>query len=97
MIYITKCICVIRYPCTSKQRTIDSVGIKSELKQSYTFPKENETKQGNLKDIVTFDMTGAIKIEPEDLDFNFEDIPDECILSDMDSMMKQKTILTQIW
>ena len=56
------------------------VGIKSELKQSYTFPKENETKQGNLKDIVTFDMTGAIKIEPEDLDFNFEDIPDECIL-----------------
>ncbi len=61
------------------------VGIKSELKQSYTFPKENETKQGNLKDIVTFDMTGAIKIEPEDLDFDFEDIPDECILSDMDN------------
>ncbi|MFY7728196.1 MAG: DNA cytosine methyltransferase, partial [Flavobacterium sp.] len=37
----------------------------------------------NLKNIVKFDMTGAIKIEPED--FDMSTIPPECILTDMDN------------
>ena len=30
-------------------------------------------------------MEGAIKIEPDDLDFDFNDIPDECIITNMDN------------
>jgi DNA (cytosine-5)-methyltransferase 1 len=37
----------------------------------------------NLKNIVKFDMTGAIKIEPAD--FDMSTIPPECILTDMDN------------
>jgi DNA (cytosine-5)-methyltransferase 1 len=61
------------------------VGIRSDLKQDFNFPNENDKKQGDLKGIIQFSMEGAIKIEPADLDFNFDDIPDECILSDMDN------------
>jgi DNA (cytosine-5)-methyltransferase 1 len=37
----------------------------------------------NLKNIVIFDMTGAIKIEPDD--FDMTSIPPECILKDMNN------------
>ena len=61
------------------------VGIRSDLKQSFKFPEESEDKIGNLKGIVTFNMKGALKLESEYLDFNFDDIPKECILTDMDN------------
>jgi DNA (cytosine-5)-methyltransferase 1 len=61
------------------------VGIRSDLKQEFTFPEEKKEKTGNLKDIIEFNMTGALKLEKEDLDFNFEDIPDDCILTDMEN------------
>ena len=61
------------------------VGIRRDLEQSFTFPQENESKTGNLKDIIQFNMEGAIKIEPEDLDFDFDDIPDDCVLTDLNN------------
>ena len=60
------------------------VGIRSDLKQEFTFPEEGE-KKGDLKDIVSFNMEGALQVEPEYLDFDFDDIPKECILTDMDN------------
>jgi len=59
------------------------VGIRKDLKQTFTFPKENNEKCGDLKKIVSFNMKGALKIEPEYLDFDFDDIPEECIMKDM--------------
>jgi len=61
------------------------VGIRSDLKQNFIFPEENENKSGNLKDIIKFTMEGALKIEPEYLDFDFNTIPDECIIKNMDN------------
>ena len=61
------------------------VGIRQDLNQDFEFPEQNENKSGNLKDIVRFTMEGTLKLKPEYLDFNFDDIPEECILSDMDN------------
>ena len=51
----------------------------------FNFPHESKEKYGDLKDIIQFSMEGAIKIEPDDLDFDFNDIPDECIITNMDN------------
>jgi len=59
------------------------VGIRSDLKRSFTFPEEGKDKIGDLKNIVSFNMEGALKINPGDLDFDFDDIPKECILTNM--------------
>lgn len=61
------------------------VGIRSDLNKGFIFPEEMKEKIGNLKHIIKFNMKGALKIESEDLDFNFDDIPSECILTDMDN------------
>jgi len=61
------------------------VGIRSDLGQEFTFPEENETRGGNLRNIINFDMKGALKIEYDYLDFDFDDIPSECILTDMEN------------
>lgn len=61
------------------------VGIRSDLNKTFNFPEENNNKKGNLKNIIKFNMTGALKLEPNDLDFNFNDIPTECILIDINN------------
>jgi DNA (cytosine-5)-methyltransferase 1 len=61
------------------------VGIRSDLNKTFNFPEENNNKKGNLKNIIKFNMTGALKLEPNDLDFNFDDIPTECILTDINN------------
>ena len=61
------------------------VGIRSDLKQEFTFPEENKKRMGDLTKIIGFSMKGALKIEPEYLDFDFNDIPEECILTDMEN------------
>lgn len=61
------------------------VGIRSDLKQSFTFPEQKRQKQGDLKHIIQFNMKGSLKIKPEYLDFDFDDIPSECILTDMNN------------
>ena len=65
------------------------VGIRSDLNKTFNFPEENNNKKGNLKNIVKFNMKGSLKVEPEYLDFDFNDIPGECILSDMDNEEKE--------
>ena len=61
------------------------VGVRSDLKQEFVFPDENKTKNGDLKNIIEFNMTGALKIEPDYLHFDFGDLPDECVLTDMEN------------
>ena len=61
------------------------VGIRSNLKQKFEFPEENDNRLGDLKNIIKFNMEGALKIEPEYLDFDFNDLPKECILTDMEN------------
>ena len=61
------------------------VGIRSDLNQDFSFPEENNTKGGDLKKIIKFNMKGALKLEKEDLDFDFDTIPKECILTDMEN------------
>ena len=61
------------------------VGVRQDLNQEFVFPEQNENKSGNLKDIIKFTMKGALKIEPEYLDFDFDDIPEECIITDMNN------------
>lgn len=63
------------------------VGIRSDLKQDFNFPEENNTKGGDIKNIIEFNMTGALKIEPEYLNEKnqFVNIPPECILTNMEN------------
>ena len=61
------------------------VGIRSDLQQEFTFPEENEERGGDLRNIINFNMKGALKVEPDYLDFDFDEIPNECILTDMEN------------
>ena len=61
------------------------VGVRNDLNQEFTFPEENKERSGNLKNIIKFSMEGTLKVEPEYLDFDFNSIPEECILTDMDN------------
>lgn len=57
------------------------VGIRKDIKKDYTFPDEDTETKLDLKNIVKFNMTGCLKIDNED--FDFDKIPKECILEDM--------------
>ena len=59
------------------------VGIRNDLDTNYSFPEVIKAQELNLRDIIKFDMTGAIKITPED--FDFASVPEECILIDMEN------------
>ena len=61
------------------------VGVRNDLNQEFTCPEENKERSGNLKNIIKFSMEGTLKVEPEYLDFDFNSIPEECILTDMDN------------
>ena len=70
------------YGIPQKRERLIIVGIKKELNKSFEFPEELSTNV-NLKDIVKFDMTGAIKIEKDD--FDMTTIPEECIVKNIDN------------
>ena len=55
---------------------------KTVSDKNFTFPLE-ETEELNLKNIVKFNMTGSVLIEPED--FDMTTIPEECILTDLNN------------
>ena len=61
------------------------VGIRKDLNQGFTFPEENNFKSGDLKGIITFTMEGTLKVEADYLDFDFNELPDECVIKDMDN------------
>ena len=56
--------------------------IVGDLEKKYTFPEE-KIEDLNLKNIVKFNMKGALKIEKED--FDMTTIPKECILEDLEN------------
>jgi site-specific DNA-cytosine methylase len=68
------------YGIPQERRRLIIVGIKNTIKKEYNFPSKIDTKP-HLKDIVTFNMTGSIKINKDD--FDMTQIPNECILTDM--------------
>ena len=64
------------------------VGIRADISNihgPYVFPPQQSSDNLHLKDIVTFSMKGAVKIEPEDLHFDIHTIPEECIITDMNN------------
>ncbi len=71
-----------KYGVPQKRERLIILGVKKSLNKSLKFPEELNTSL-DLKNIVKFDMTGAIKINPED--FDMTNIPSECILTDMNN------------
>ena len=66
-----------------KRERLIIVGIRNDLEQEYTFPVVESNEEPNLIGIIQFNMEGAMKIEPQD--FDMTQIPDECILTNMDN------------
>lgn len=77
---------IVKYGVPQLRKRLVYVGVRKDLKQTYTFPEplnNGKTNLPNLENIIRFDMKGAIKIEPDDFDFTC--IPDECILKDLNN------------
>jgi DNA (cytosine-5)-methyltransferase 1 len=61
------------------------VGIKKEylgIRFNHLFPEE-ELYKANLKNIITFNMEGTFEIAKSE--YNFSNIPEECLISDMEN------------
>lgn len=73
-----------KYNIPQSRERLFIVGIKNTVPNhaNFSFPEE-ETNIPDLKNIVKFNMKGAIKINPED--FDMATIPSECILTDMEN------------
>ena len=80
-----KVIHVVNYGVPQLRKRLVYVGIRNDLNKIYSFPKpiNNKTNLPNLAHIVKFNMTGAIRILPED--FNMTSIPPENILTDLNN------------
>jgi DNA (cytosine-5)-methyltransferase 1 len=76
-----------QYNVPQKRERLIILGIKKDNPYGWkpSFPKPL-SKELNLKSIVKYDMTGAIKVDSQ----LFEDIPDECILTDMNDKKEYK-------
>ena len=86
--YITKHqLChTVKYGVPQLRKRLVYVGIRKDLGEEYTFPEpvnDGKTNLPNLQNIIKFDMTGAIRIEPDD--FDMTTIPDECIIKDLEN------------
>jgi DNA (cytosine-5)-methyltransferase 1 len=89
---ITKVFECHKYNIPQKRERLIILGIKKEFLEkglfNLAFPEENDQKNCNLIDIVKFDMTGTLKIT--DVDYDFKNIPNECILKDMDNTSNEQ-------
>jgi DNA (cytosine-5)-methyltransferase 1 len=76
-----------QYNVPQKRERLIILGIKKDNPYGWklSFPKPISSKP-NLLSIVKYDMTGAVKADPE----WFEEIPDECILTDMNDKTEYK-------
>ena len=76
-----------QYNVPQKRERLIILGIKKDNPYGWkpSFPKPTSSKP-NLLSIVKYDMTGAVKADPE----WFEEIPDECILTDMNDKTEYK-------
>jgi DNA (cytosine-5)-methyltransferase 1 len=76
----------VKYGVPQLRKRLVYVGIRKDLNRTYSFPEplnNGKTNLPNLKNIIKFDMKGAIKIEPDD--FDMTSIPDDCILKNLDN------------
>jgi len=71
-----------KYGIPQKRERLIILGVKKILNKTLNFPDELN-KHVDLKNIVKFNMSGAIKIEKDD--FDMTTIPEECILTDIDN------------
>ncbi len=78
----TKVMKTCNYGIPQKRERLIIVGIKSDIDNGYVFPEERPDTN-NLYDIVKFSMEGALKITPTD--FDMTQVPDECILKNMEN------------
>lgn len=67
------------YGVPQKRERLFIVGLKNG---SFVFPRPSKTFSG-LENIVSFSMEGTIEISKDD--FDFDNIPEECIVSDMEN------------
>ena len=69
-----------QYNVPQKRERLIILGVKKENPYNWKpiFP-DPQTESPNLLSIVNYDMTGAVRVDPE----WFEEIPDECILTNM--------------
>ena len=78
-----------KYGIPQKRERLIILGIKKEYVNNpfkLEFPEEDTPKpsqQVGLKDIVRFSMKGTMRVTPEI--FDFSEIPDECIVTNMDN------------
>lgn len=76
----------VKYGVPQLRKRLVYVGIRKDLNKTFTFPEplnNGKTNLPNIKDIIKFDMKGAIKIEPTD--FDMTSIPDDCVIKDLNN------------
>jgi len=81
-----KVINMVGYGVPQLRKRLVYVGIRSDLNKTFTFPvplNNGKTNLPNLVGIVKFNMTGAIKILPED--FDMTTLPCDCIVTDLNN------------
>jgi len=71
-----------KYGIPQKRERLIILGVLKDLNKDISFPDELNTNT-HLLDIVKFDMTGAIKIEPDN--FDMTSLPEECVLTDLEN------------
>ena len=89
---------MVKFNIPQVRKRLIIVGIRNDIYQKkftdknkvFEFPEElndGKTNLPNLKNIVKFNMTGAIKIKKED--FDMTSIPSDCILTDNDNQEEE--------
>lgn len=76
-----------KYGIPQKRERLIILGIKQEYLNNSTFklefPSKLKSKQIGLENIIKFSMEGCLRMYEEDFDFN--EIPEKCILTDMNN------------
>ena len=78
-----------QYGVPQKRERLVILGTKKGNAYGWTpsFPEANTTIKPNLKNIINYNMTGAVKVNSDTL---FADIPQECIITNMNDTTEYK-------
>ena len=69
-----------KYGIPQRRQRLIMVGVRNDIDKEYEFPEPDNVEVG-IRDIVNFDMTGAIKLEKDV--FDLDTLPPECVLEDL--------------